>query len=85
MCNYYFANLVKTKKLETKIIIINEKNYKNLTKYFTRFVQSSSIKMLSLHYHELMGKIKDPEGKNYLMVNFSKSIRQRQNKRGKIQ
>ena len=85
MCNYYFANLVKTKKLETKIIIINEKNYKNLTKYFTRFVQSNSIKILSLHYHELMGKIKEHEGKNYLMVNFSKNIRQRQNKRGKIQ
>ena len=27
------------------------------------------IKKLSLHYHELMGKIEECEGKRYLMVN----------------
>ena len=26
-CNYYFDNLVKVKKLETKIILIDKKNY----------------------------------------------------------
>ena len=40
-----------------------KKNYKNLTNYFTRYAHSKSIKTLSLHYHELMGKIKEHEGK----------------------
>ena len=31
--------------------------------HFTRYVDSKSIKMLSLHYHELMGNIKEHEGK----------------------
>ena len=34
--NYHFDNLVKAKKLETKNILIDEKNYKDLTIYFTR-------------------------------------------------
>ena len=42
--NYYFDNLVKTKKLETKNIIIDEKNYKDLTTYFARYVHKRSIK-----------------------------------------
>ena len=37
--------------------------------YFTRYVHRKLIKVLSLHYHELMGKIKEHEGKKYLMVN----------------
>ena len=44
--NYYFDNLVKPKKLETKNILIDEKNYKDLTIYFTKYVHSNSIKML---------------------------------------
>ena len=36
---------------------------------FTRYVHSNSIKILTLHYHELIGKIEEHEGKNYLMVN----------------
>ena len=68
--NYHFDNLVKTKKLETKNILINEKNYKHLTIYFTRYVHSKSIKVLSLHYHELMGKIQEHEEEIYLMVNY---------------
>ena len=36
---------------------------------FTRYVHSNSIKILILHYHELIGKIEEHEGKNYLMVN----------------
>ena len=59
----------KAKKLETKNILINEKNYKDLSIYFTRYVHMNAIKMLSLHYHELMGKIKEHEGKKYMMVN----------------
>ena len=31
--------------------------------YVTRHVYSRSIKMLSLYYHELMGNIKEHEGK----------------------
>ena len=27
---YYFGNIIKAKRLETKIIIIDEKNYKDL-------------------------------------------------------
>ena len=62
--NYYFYNLLNAKKLETTNILIDEKNYKDLTIYFTRYANSKSIEMLSLHYHELMGNIKEDEGKN---------------------
>ena len=55
--NYYFDNLIKAKKLKTKAILIDEKNYKDLKIYFTRYVHSKFIKMLSLYYHELIGKI----------------------------
>ena len=37
--------------------------------YFTRYLHSKSTKMLGWHYHELMGKIEEHEGKKYLMVN----------------
>ena len=37
--NYYFDNLVKAKKIETNNILIDEKNYKNLVIYFTRYVR----------------------------------------------
>ena len=46
---YYFNNLIKTKKLETENISIDEKNYKDMVIYFTRDVHTQSIKMLSLH------------------------------------
>ena len=36
--------------------------------YFTRYVHSNSIRMLSLHHHELMGNNEEHEGKRYLMV-----------------
>ena len=62
VCNYYFDNLVKAKKFETKNVSIDEKNHKDLTIYIIRYIHSKSIKMLSLHYHELMGKIKEDEG-----------------------
>ena len=37
--NYLFGILLETKKLETKNILIKEKNYKNLVIYFTRYDQ----------------------------------------------
>ena len=46
------------------IILINEKIYKDLTISFTRYVPRFSIKMLNLHYHELMGKMEECERKN---------------------
>ena len=54
--NYDFDHLIKEKK-ETKNILIDERNYKNLVIYFTRCVYSKSIKMPNLYYHELIGKI----------------------------
>ena len=33
--------------------------------WFTRYVHSKLVKTLSLYYHELMGKIKEHEGKKY--------------------
>ena len=47
----------------------NEKNYEDLMIYFTAYVHSKSIEMLSLYYQELMGVNKEHEGKKYLMVN----------------
>ena len=66
--NYYFVNLLKAKKLETKNISIDEKNYKDLVIYFTRSVHIKSIQMLSLYSHELIGKIEEHEGKKILDV-----------------
>ena len=53
--NYYFDNLSKEKKVETKNIKkLKLKNYKDLQIYFTRYVHSKFIKILDLHYHELL-------------------------------
>ena len=54
----------KKKKLETKNILIDEKNYKGLVIYFTRYVHSKSIKMLSLCYLKLIEKIEKHKWKN---------------------
>ena len=43
---------------------MNEKNYKDLVICFTSHVRKKSIKMLSLHYHKLVGKTEE----QYLMV-----------------
>ena len=45
------------------------KVYKDLRIYVKRYVHSKSIIMLSLDYHESMGKIEEHEGNKYLMVN----------------
>ena len=61
---YYSDNVVKGKKIETKNLLFNEKNYKDLVFYFARYVHSEAIKMLSLYYYELMGKVKEHEETN---------------------
>ena len=48
---------------------IDEKNYKDWAIYFTRYFHSKLIKMLSPRYHELIGIMKENEGKKSLMVN----------------
>ena len=64
------CNLIKTKKIETKYILIDEKTCNDVVIYFTRYVHRNSIKILSLHYHELMWKIRKPEEKKYLVVDY---------------
>ena len=54
----------KQRKLETTSIFIDEKRYKDLVIYFTRYKRGKIITMLNLHYHELMGKNNEHEGKN---------------------
>ena len=68
VCNYYFNDLIKATKLETINILINEKNYKDLFIYFTRYDHQKSIKILSLYYHELVEKIEKYDRKTYLIV-----------------
>ena len=61
--NYYFEHLIKVKKkLETKSISADKNNYKGFVIYFTRYDDGKSI-MLSLYYHELVGKIEKHQGK----------------------
>ena len=61
---------MKAKKLETKNILIDEKNYNYFVIHFTRYVYRKSRKILSLRYHELMKKIEEHEGRNiwWLMI-----------------
>ena len=37
--------------------------------YFTRYTCRTLVKMLNLHYHELIGRTEKHERKKYLMVN----------------
>ena len=68
--NYYFDNLMKAKKkkIEIKKNLIDEKNYMDLVIYFTRYIHKEPVKMLSICYHELMGKTEEHEGKKCFMV-----------------
>lgn len=59
--NYYFDYLIKGSK--EKNILINQKNYKYLIIYFTRYNRCKSMKILSQYYQELMGKIKEDKEK----------------------
>ena len=49
--------------IETENILIDEKNYKNLTIWFTRYAHSKLIKILSLYYLELIAKFKSMKEK----------------------
>ena len=71
--NYHFHYLIKTKtknkKIEIKNTLIDEKSYKDLIIYFTRYDRGKSIRMLRLYYHELMGKIDEHE-RNLMVEDF---------------
>ena len=60
---YYFDNLIKPKKLTTKNILIDNKNWTYFVIYFSRFDNGKSIRMLSLCYSKLIGTIEETEGK----------------------
>ena len=62
--NYYHKRLTKVKNIETRNILIKEKNYKNLITFFTRYDHGKLIGMLRLYYHELFRKIEDHAEKN---------------------
>ena len=47
-------------------IFIDEKNYKDLIIYLTRYDRGKSIRISSLYYYELLGKTEEYEGKNIL-------------------
>ena len=53
-------NLFKPEKKRKK----DEKKIKDMVVYFTRYVNWKWMKMLSLYYHELMGKLKNSNEKN---------------------
>ena len=52
------------KKKGTKSSLTDEKKIKDMVVYFTRYVNWEWMKMLSLYYHELMGKLKNSNEKN---------------------
>ena len=56
------SRVYRVKKLETKNILIVEKKYQDLKIYSTRYIQRKSIKMLSLNYYELIGKVEGHKG-----------------------
>ena len=68
--NYYFDNLIKTKKQKLKISELKKKTKKDVVIYFTICVHSKSIKILGLHYQELMGKIKEHEGEKIIVEDY---------------
>ena len=63
-----YGNLIRRKNLETKNIVIYEKSYKDSVINSTRYGHGKTITMLNLYYHKVMGKIKEYEGKEYLIV-----------------
>ena len=47
------------KKIKTENILIDKESYKYLVIYLINYVSSKFMKMLSLYYHEIMGKIEE--------------------------
>ena len=43
---------------------MDEKNYEELINYFTRYDRGKSIRIVSLHYLELVGKIEEFDEKD---------------------
>ena len=66
--DYYLNYLIQARKLETINILINQKNYKYLVIYFTRYDLEKSVRMSSLYYHALVEGIEKYNGKKYLVV-----------------
>ena len=68
--NCCFNNSIEAKNIKTKNNLIDEKSYKDLVIYFTRYLHNKSIKILRFHYHELIGKTDEHEGKDisWLMI-----------------
>ena len=63
--NYYFNSSIEAKTLETKNILIDQKNYKNLViGDVQKYLQ---IKIRRLYYDKLIGKIEEHEGKKCLI------------------
>ena len=52
--NYCFDNLIKAKISKTTNFLIDEKSYKDLIISFAKYDRKNSIKMLTLHYHDLV-------------------------------
>ena len=48
VCHYYFNNAANAKKLATNNILIDEKSYKYLVIYFTKFAHNKLLKNLRL-------------------------------------
>ena len=59
-----YENLIKSKKLGTRNILIDKKSYKDMVIYFNRNHLDESITMLNLYYDKLIGKIEEYERKN---------------------
>ena len=68
VCKCYFDNLIGAKKIRTKTILIDERKCKHFVIYYNTYTHCKSTKIITLHYNELIRKIKDHEGKKYLMV-----------------
>ena len=47
-----FGQFSQSKILEAKDVLIDKKNYEDLTIYFTRYSHFKFLKMFSLHYYE---------------------------------
>ena len=59
-----YENLIKSKKLGTRNILIDKKSYKDMVIYFNRNHLDESITMLNLYYDKLIGKIEEYERKD---------------------
>ena len=59
-----YENLIKSKKLGTRNILIDKKSCNDMVIYFNRNHLDESTTMLNLYYDKLIGKIEEYERKN---------------------